>query len=80
MSQVIEGTWDEVKQRETELAGHRLMVVVDPPEPPNTFHNMEELEELLLEGFKGPLRKVTDESWDEIRMEAARLIAARKQS
>ena len=36
-------------------------------EHPNTIRDLNHLEELLLEGFKGQARKVTEDSWDEIR-------------
>lgn len=56
MEQVIEGTWDEIKEREPEFIGHRLMVIVDPAEPPNTVRDQAHLEELLLEGLTADLR------------------------
>ncbi len=30
MSQIIEGTWEEVKQHEAELVGHYVRVTIDP--------------------------------------------------
>jgi hypothetical protein len=78
MEYVIEGTWEEIKSREAELAGHYLTVIVDPPEPPNTYHNLQELEALLEGGFRGEPHRVTDESWDEIKQEVRRRLAPRQ--
>jgi len=62
MEQIIEGTWDEIKKREAEFAGHKLMLIVDPAEPPNTIRDRAHLEELLLEGLNsGPAIDVTPE-------------------
>lgn len=35
MQQVLEGTWEEIKTHEAELAGKRLRVVICPPEQAN---------------------------------------------
>lgn len=62
MEHVIEGTWDEIKEREAEFVGHRLMVIVDPAEPPNTIRDQAHLEALLREGLNsGPAIEVTPE-------------------
>ena len=51
MAQVIEGTWDDIKRYEADFAGHKLMLIVDPAEVPNTIQSLEHLEELLIEGM-----------------------------
>lgn len=72
MEQIIEGTWDEIKKREAEFAGHEVMLIVDPVEPPNTIRDKAHLEELLLEGLNsGPAIEVTPEY---VEAERARLI------
>jgi hypothetical protein len=80
MEQVITGTWDEIKSHESELVGHNLMVIIDPVEPPNTYHNQEELEALLERGFRGEPHKVTPESWEADKQELRRRREARNQS
>lgn len=63
MTQVIEGTWEDIKRHEADFAGHKLMLIVDPAEVPNTIRSLEHLEELLIEGMdSGPAIEVTPES------------------
>ena len=65
MTQVIEGTWEDIKRHEADLAGHKLMLIVDPADVPNTIQSLEHLEELLIEGMNsGPAIEVTPESWN----------------
>jgi hypothetical protein len=65
MELVIEGTWDEIKSHEAEFNGHRLMLIVDPEEPPNTIRDADHLEELLLQGLdrRGSGVEATPEFW-----------------
>lgn len=45
--QVLEGTWEEILSRSTELAGHRVRVaVLDEPKPPRSA---EERQHAMLE-------------------------------
>jgi hypothetical protein len=60
----IEGTWEEIAARAAELKGHRLKVIVLPPEPevgvdsppPGTI-------EAVVESLSA---QVPDEEWDEL--------------
>jgi len=74
MTLVIEGSWEEIKARESEFAGHRLRVIVEAetderinnlPPPPFAVRDQDHLEELMLESLGGPLYEVTEETWEE---------------
>ena len=77
MTRILEGTWEEIKSHDAELAGLRLRVIVEPeevdyaahiPPPPNTVRDKAHLEELLLEGLNsGPATPMTAADWDDIR-------------
>jgi hypothetical protein len=76
MPHIIEGTWDEIKQHESEFACHRLLVIIDPeenlaadiPVPPFAVTNQEQLADLLTEAVErldgGRGIEATPEYWD----------------
>jgi hypothetical protein len=79
MTQILEGTWEQVKTHDAELAGRRVRLIVDPdeeeiapasPETPYKIRSEQQLFALLREGDAGPFYDVTDKLWDEIRDEA----------
>jgi hypothetical protein len=85
--QMIEGTTEEVTALLTKaFAGRKVRAFVEPeteaavelPDPPNTVRNASQLETLLMEGLASPVRKVTDETWDEMRREVHQRRAVRK--
>jgi hypothetical protein len=78
MATVIEGTWEEIKERESELAGHRIRLIVDPddvldsiPEP-TIVRSKEHLVELLVDAMNSPTHEVTAEMWEERRQQIHR--------
>lgn len=52
MQRIIEGTWDEIKKHESQLAGHKLVLIVDLGEPPSAARDQARLEALLLEAVE----------------------------
>jgi len=82
MANVIEGTWEEIKEREAEFAGHRIRLIIDPddvldiiPEP-TVVRNEEHLVEILVEAMNSPTHEVTAEMWEERRQRIHRRFAS----
>ena len=73
MGPILSGTWDEIKQREAEFSGHRLLVIIDPEgdasmqdTPPFTVTSQDQLLELLRAGIdSGPGIEATADFWDQ---------------
>jgi len=79
MATVLEGTWEEIKAHEGELAGRHVRLIIEPefgelepgmPEPPNSIRSHAHLEEMLLQGLlSGPATPMTREDWEDIRQQ-----------
>ena len=85
--QIIEGTTEEVTALlKGAFAGRKVRAFVDPeenftaefPDPPTTVSDAAHLEQLLVEGLASPARKVTEETWEEMRREVHQRHAMRK--
>lgn len=89
-AQIIDGTSEEIAAllQQGAFAGQKLRVIVEPeeeedlaaglPDPPFTVRDQAHLEELLLEGLKGPFHEFTDAAMEDIRQEVHRRHAARQ--
>lgn len=87
-AQVIEGTTEEIMARLREAYPEQtLRVTVEPqeedllagmPPPPTTIRSEAHLIELLLEGLNGFAQEVTDETWEQRRLEIRSRAAGRR--
>ena len=84
MPRIIEGTWEEIKAHEAELAGRNVRLIVeqevgdDDEVPPYSVQSQAHLEELHLQGLRsGPTTPMTENDWDEIRRKGRELAISR---
>jgi hypothetical protein len=73
MTQVLQGTWQELAIHAAVLGDKQLTLVIpgeeeakNEPKPrqPEVVKTKERLEELLLQGLASPGREMTDADWD----------------
>jgi len=78
MTLVLEGSWEEIKTHDAELAGKMVRLVVDQPDldyseilspPPNSITSVSQLERLLLERLTDDEVPVTADDWASIRQQ-----------
>lgn len=74
MTQILQGTWQELAIHAAALGDKQLTLVIPgdeepqrepPPRRPEVVKTEERLEELLLQGLASPGREMTDADWDE---------------
>ena len=85
---MLEGTTEEITARLREAYPEQtLRVTVEPqeedllagmPPPPNAIRSEAHLIELLLEGLNGSAQEVTDEAWEQRRLEIRSRAAGRQ--
>lgn len=73
MTQVLQGTWQELAIHAAALGDKQLTLVIpgekeeqgeEKPRHPEIVKTKERLEELLLQGLASPGREMTDAGWD----------------
>ena len=82
MATVLEGTWEEIKSHDRELAGRIVRLIVEPEtvtvdqsvRSENSPLTVDHLESLLLSGLNsGPMTPMTAADWDDVRREGRKL-------
>src|SRR5438874_12343223 len=72
MTQVLQGTWQELAAHAAALGDRQLTLVIPgeeqvnrerPPGHPEVVRSTERLQELLLQGLASPSREMTDTDW-----------------
>jgi hypothetical protein len=82
MSKILEGTWEEIKSYDAELAGRTVRLIIDPDDgandearlPPNSIESTDQLEEMLLQSLRSaPSTPMTADDWREVRTQGRSL-------